>query len=90
MTITIGGNDAGFSSVITQCALPWPFSCSGDITTAQNYIRNTLPAICKRTGAVLVQRAGEPLRLGQHGIELLDELVGRQAAVGDAEVHRAA
>ena len=44
VTITIGGNDAGFSSVITQCALPWPFSCSGDITTAQNYIRNTLPA----------------------------------------------
>ena len=44
VTITIGGNDAGFSSVITQCALPWPFSCDGDITTAQNYIRNTLPA----------------------------------------------
>ena len=44
VTITIGGNDAGFSSVITQCALPWPFTCDGDITTAQNYIRNTLPA----------------------------------------------
>jgi len=44
VTITIGGNDAGFSSVITQCALPWPFSCDGNITTAQNYIRNTLPA----------------------------------------------
>jgi lysophospholipase L1-like esterase len=43
VTITIGGNDAGFSSVITQCALPWPFSCDSNITTAQNYIRNTLP-----------------------------------------------
>ena len=43
VTITIGGNDAGFSSVITQCALPWPFTCDGDISTAQGYITNTLP-----------------------------------------------
>jgi lysophospholipase L1-like esterase len=43
VTITIGGNDAGFSSVITQCALPL-VSCNSNITTAQNYINNTLPA----------------------------------------------
>jgi lysophospholipase L1-like esterase len=43
VTISIGGNDAGFSDVITQCALPWPFSCNSDITNAQNFIRNTLP-----------------------------------------------
>ena len=43
VTITIGGNDAGFSSVITQCALPL-VSCNSNITNAQNYIRNTLPA----------------------------------------------
>jgi lysophospholipase L1-like esterase len=44
VTITIGGNDAGFSSVITQCAQPWWSSnCNGAIDTAQNYIRNTLP-----------------------------------------------
>jgi lysophospholipase L1-like esterase len=43
VTITIGGNDAGFSSVITKCAEPWPVSCDGDITNAQNYINNTLP-----------------------------------------------
>src|SRR3954451_19480430 len=43
VTITIGGNDAGFSDVITQCALPWPWSCDTDITNAQNFIRNTLP-----------------------------------------------
>jgi lysophospholipase L1-like esterase len=42
VTITIGGNDAGFSSVITRCALPL-VSCSSDITTANNYIRNSLP-----------------------------------------------
>jgi lysophospholipase L1-like esterase len=43
VTITIGGNDAGFSSVITKCAEPWPINCDGDITNAQNYINNTLP-----------------------------------------------
>lgn len=43
VTVSVGGNDAGFSSVITQCALPWPYSCSSHITNAQNFIRNTLP-----------------------------------------------
>ncbi|HEV7754152.1 MAG TPA: SGNH/GDSL hydrolase family protein [Baekduia sp.] len=41
VTITIGGNDAGFSSVITQCALPL-VSCNSNITTAQSYINNSL------------------------------------------------
>ena len=41
---TIGGNDAGFSSVITECAKPgWFSNCNGKIDTAQNYINNTLP-----------------------------------------------
>jgi lysophospholipase L1-like esterase len=52
VTITIGGNDAGFSSVITQCALPWPWSCDSNVATAQTYIRNTLPA---RLDAVYAQ-----------------------------------
>ena len=44
VTITIGGNDAGFSSVIVECAKPsWASNCSGRVNTAQSYIRNTLP-----------------------------------------------
>jgi len=43
VTVSVGGNDAGFSSVITQCAKPWPYTCWGDIDNAQNIIRNTLP-----------------------------------------------
>src|ERR1700760_25747 len=44
VTYTIGGNDAGFSSVITECALPSLFSdCNGAINEAQNIIKNTLP-----------------------------------------------
>ncbi len=44
VTYTIGGNDAGFSSVITECAQPWWSSdCNGAIDGAQAYINNTLP-----------------------------------------------
>ncbi len=37
-----------------------------------------------------VQRRRETLRLGEDGVEILDELVRRQPTVGDAEIHRAA
>ncbi|MBX5469375.1 MAG: SGNH/GDSL hydrolase family protein [Thermoleophilaceae bacterium] len=57
VTITIGGNDAGFSSVISQCALPWPYTCDGDIANAQSYIRNTLPAKLDQVYAAIKQRA---------------------------------
>lgn len=44
VSYTIGGNDAGFSSVITECAQPWWSSdCDGAIDQAQAYITNTLP-----------------------------------------------
>lgn len=44
VTISVGGNDAGFSSVLTECAKPgWASNCGGKIDTAQAYIKNTLP-----------------------------------------------
>src|SRR5262245_9081112 len=43
VTVSVGGNDAGFASVITRCALPWPFTCTNEINNANNYIRATLP-----------------------------------------------
>jgi hypothetical protein len=44
VTYTIGGNDAGFSSVITTCAAPsWASNCNAAIDKAQAYITNTLP-----------------------------------------------
>ncbi|WP_372790830.1 SGNH/GDSL hydrolase family protein [Paraconexibacter sp.] len=44
VTITIGGNDAGFSNVIKECAKPeWASICDTKVNEAQNYIRNTLP-----------------------------------------------
>src|ERR671924_2427967 len=44
VSYTIGGNDAGFSSVITECAQPgWLSDCNGAIDDAQSFINNTLP-----------------------------------------------
>jgi len=44
VTLSVGGNDAGFSGVITECAQPgWASNCNGAIDTAQAYINNTLP-----------------------------------------------
>jgi lysophospholipase L1-like esterase len=44
VSVSAGGNDAGFSDVITQCALPWPWTCWGDIDNAEAFITNSLPA----------------------------------------------
>jgi hypothetical protein len=43
VTVSVGGNDAGFADVITRCALPWPWTCTTQINNANNYIRATLP-----------------------------------------------
>ncbi|CAN5623987.1 SGNH family lipase [soil metagenome] len=45
VTISVGGNDAGFADVLTECATPfWAGDCDGAIDGAQSYIKNTLPA----------------------------------------------
>jgi lysophospholipase L1-like esterase len=44
VSITIGGNDAGFSDVMTTCVLDSDSTCAARVDTAENYIRNTLPA----------------------------------------------
>ena len=44
VTISVGGNDAGFASVLTTCAQPsWLSNCNGAIDTAQSTINNTIP-----------------------------------------------
>jgi len=45
VSVSVGGNDAGFADVITQCALPWPWTCTTEINNANNFIRNTLPGL---------------------------------------------
>jgi lysophospholipase L1-like esterase len=43
VSVSIGGNDAGFGSVITRCALPLPLICGRAIAAARAYIRWVLP-----------------------------------------------
>jgi len=48
VTITIGGNDAGFSNVILNCALYF-FTCSSAISEANSFIEKKLPALLDTT-----------------------------------------
>ncbi|WP_030744995.1 SGNH/GDSL hydrolase family protein [Streptomyces sp. NRRL S-31] len=43
VSISIGGNDAGFSDVMTTCVLQSDSSCLSRINTARAYVANTLP-----------------------------------------------
>jgi lysophospholipase L1-like esterase len=44
VTISVGGNDAGFASVLTTCAQPsWLSNCYGAIDKANSVINTTLP-----------------------------------------------
>ena len=45
VSISVGGNDAGFADVLTECAQPaWMSDCNGAIDDAQYVINNVLPA----------------------------------------------
>ena len=58
LTYTIGGNDAGFSSVITTCAEPsWASDCDGAIDNAQAFIQNTLPGRLDQVNNTIKSRA---------------------------------
>jgi lysophospholipase L1-like esterase len=58
VTMSVGGNDAGFSSVITECAQPgWMSNCDGAINTAQSYINNTLPGSLSTLYATIRSKA---------------------------------
>jgi lysophospholipase L1-like esterase len=48
VTISIGGNDAGFSNVIINCALYY-FTCGGAINEANNYIATKLGGVLDTT-----------------------------------------
>ncbi|MFI1096172.1 SGNH/GDSL hydrolase family protein [Streptomyces sp. NPDC020917] len=43
VSITIGGNDAGFSDVMTTCVTGSDSTCVSRVNTAETYVRNTLP-----------------------------------------------
>ena len=48
VTITIGGNDSGFSNVMVNCALYY-FTCGSAISEANEFIKNKLPGLLETT-----------------------------------------
>lgn len=58
VSISIGGNDAGFADVLTECAQPgWMSNCNAAIDAAQSYINNTLPGRLSTLYASIRSRA---------------------------------
>jgi lysophospholipase L1-like esterase len=45
VTITIGGNDAGFTTVMENCIIDSDSSCQSQVSSAETYIHNTLPGL---------------------------------------------
>lgn len=56
ITISIGGNDAGFGDVLLRCGMPL-VSCNNEINGAQNIINNSLPGMLDNVYAAVRQKA---------------------------------
>ncbi|MEV1147504.1 SGNH/GDSL hydrolase family protein [Micromonospora sp. NPDC049799] len=57
VTISIGGNDAGFADVVTTCRLGSDSSCLSAVNTAKAYITTTLPGRLDETYRAVRSRA---------------------------------
>jgi lysophospholipase L1-like esterase len=58
VSISVGGNDAGFASVLTECAKPaWASNCNSAIDTARSLITTRLPARLTALYASIRERA---------------------------------
>ncbi|AVH59596.1 MULTISPECIES: SGNH/GDSL hydrolase family protein [Streptomyces] len=57
VSISIGGNDAGFADVMTTCVLQSESSCLARIATARAYVDSTLPGRLDSTYSAIRSRA---------------------------------
>jgi lysophospholipase L1-like esterase len=58
VTVQVGGNDAGFTDVITECALPaWAQDCEGAVASARTIIDQQLPGRLRGLYAQIAQRS---------------------------------
>jgi lysophospholipase L1-like esterase len=57
VSITIGGNDAGFSGVMETCVLRSTSTCLSAVATAETYVTTQLPARLASTLQAIRQRA---------------------------------
>ncbi|MFC0438936.1 SGNH/GDSL hydrolase family protein [Kutzneria buriramensis] len=49
VTVTVGGNDAGFSSVMESCIIGGDSGCNTAVNNAKNYVNTTLPGLLDNT-----------------------------------------
>ncbi len=96
VSLTIGGNDVGFASVITSCALPgWMSDCFGKISTAQSILRTQLPSrldavyggIRSRAPQATVAVAGYPLLFNGTDCNLATFFSGEEMRQLNASTH---
>jgi lysophospholipase L1-like esterase len=81
VTITIGGNDAGFASVVTTCQLGSDSTCDAAVASARAYATNVLPGKLDQTYAAI--RAHAPnARLVVLGYPRLFELTSSCGLLG--------
>ncbi len=57
VTITIGGNDAGFADVVGSCLLGTPVACERRVARAEGFVRGVLPARLRRVYESIRERA---------------------------------
>lgn len=57
VTITIGGNDAGFSTVIEDCVLESDSGCVSAVDNAETFVKNSLPALLDNVYTAIRQHA---------------------------------
>ncbi|MEV7382129.1 SGNH/GDSL hydrolase family protein [Streptomyces lydicus] len=57
VSITIGGNDAGFADTMTTCALQGESACLARVAQARTYIDNTLPGRLDTVYSAITQKA---------------------------------
>ncbi len=57
VTITIGGNDAGFSDVIETCLFGTPAACDRRVGRAERFVRRDLPRRLRRVYEAIRERA---------------------------------
>ena len=57
VTITVGGNDVGFSNVMETCVLEWNSACTGAVASAEKSVSTKLPAQLDRVLRAIRARA---------------------------------
>ncbi|WP_329389499.1 SGNH/GDSL hydrolase family protein [Streptomyces sp. NBC_01716] len=95
VSITVGGNDAGFADVMTTCVLQSEASCVARVNQARSYVTNTLPgqldsvynAISAKAPAAKVVVIGYPRFYKLNGSCLVGMTETERAAINGAADH---